>query len=574
MGPDSQRPAVSAIDRAFAAVNLKKFFAELKRRKVYSVAIAYVVAGWALAQGISQLLPVFDIPIWVVRLVVLVIILGFPFALLLSWFFDLTRYGIVRTPDIKDKIDIVPAVSSTDRSIAVLPFTDLSLGEKRDYFGEGIAEEIQTALAKTEGLRVAARRSSFWFKDKKADLKEIADKLNVEHVLEGSVRRDGNRVRISAELTHCGNGFTLWSETFEREMQGIFALQDEITRAIVDALKLKLDISAPLASRLVRSTAAYDVYLHGLFYSDKSTEEDLRKSLGYFERALEKDPQLGRAWTGTAKAWLWLADAYVAPLEAYSKVREAATNALKIDNDDAEAHVYLAETKRILDWDMDGAAHEFRRAVELDPKSTPSNYFSAAFWAARGERDEALVYLQRTSTIDPASLWVNNSACELYRYFGLYDEAMKAGERALQLDPAFVYGEPLLAALYREMGRYDEAIALYERAARIGCRGAFGLAITYAKMNRPAEAQAALERAIASRGSYTPGDAIAHVHVELNAHDDAIRELERACDQRSSSLHFVGIAPEFAPLRADKRFLSILKKIGLEPEKVFAAGRA
>jgi adenylate cyclase len=574
MGPDSQRPAVSAIDRAFAAVNLKKFFAELKRRKVYSVAIAYVVAGWALAQGIAQVFPVFDIPNWVVRLIVLLIIVGFPVALVLSWFFDLTRYGIVRTPNIKDKIDIVPAVGSADRSIAVLPFTDLSPGEERDYFGEGIAEEIQTALAKIDGLRVAARRSSFWFKDKKADLKEIADKLNVEHILEGSVRRDGNRVRISAELTHCGNGFTLWSETFEREMQGIFALQDEITRAIVDALKLKLDISAPLASRLVRSTAAYDVYLHGLFYSDKSTEEDLRKSLGYFERALEKDPQLGRAWTGTAKAWLWLADAYVAPLEAYSKVREAATNALKIDNDDAEAHVYLAETKRILDWDMDGAAHEFRRAVELDPKSTPSNYFSAAFWAARGERDEALVYLQRTSTIDPASLWVNNSACELYRYFGLYDEAMKAGERALQLDPAFVYGEPLLAALYREMGRYDEAIALYERAARIGCRGAFGLAITYAKMNRPAEAQAALERAIASRGSYTPGDAIAHVHVELNAHDDAIRELERACDQRSSSLHFVGIAPEFAPLRADKRFLSILKKIGLEPEKVFAAGRA
>jgi TolB-like protein/tetratricopeptide (TPR) repeat protein len=555
-------------------VSLKTFFAELKRRKVYKVAIGYLVGGWALAQGIAQVLPVFETPNWVVRLVVLIIILGFPFALLLSWFFDLTRYGIVRTPDIKDKIDIVPAVSSTDRSIAVLPFTDLSLGEKRDYFGEGIAEEIQTALAKTEGLRVAARRSSFWFKDKKADLKEIADKLNVEHVLEGSVRRDGNRVRISAELTHCGNGFTLWSETFEREMQGIFALQDEITRAIVDALKLKLDISAPLASRLVRSTAAYDVYLHGLFYSDRTSEEDLRKSLEYFERALEKDPQLGRAWTGMAKAWLWLADAYVAPLEAYAKVREAAINALNIDNDDAEAHVYLAETKRILDWDMDGAAREFNRAVELDPKSTPSNYFSAAFWAARGDRDEALIYLQRTSTIDPASLWVNNSACELYRYFGLYDEAIKAGERALQLDPAFVYGEPLLAAFYREMGRYDEAIALYEKAESISGRPAFGLAITYARMKRPDEAREILAKTITSRGSYTPGDAIAHVQMELGAHDDAIRELERACDERSSSLHFVGIAPEFAPLRPDKRFVNIVRRIGLKPEKVFAAGAA
>ena len=553
---------------------MNRFFAELKRRKVYSVAVAYIVAGWALAQGVAQVFPVFDIPNWAVRLVIVVIVLGFPIALVLSWFFDFTRHGIVRTPDLEDEIDVLPAVSSTERSIAVLPFTDLSPGEERDYFGEGIAEEIQTALAKIEGLRVAARRSSFWFKDKKADLKEIADKLNVEHVLEGSVRRDGNRVRISAELTDCCNGFTLWSETFEREMQGIFALQDEITRAIVDALKLKLDISAPLASRLVRSTAAYDVYLHGLFYSDRTSEEDLRKSLEYFERALEKDPQLGRAWTGIAKAWLWLADAYVAPLEAYSKVREAATNALEIDNDDAEAHVYLAETKRILDWDMDGAAREFGRAVELDPKSTPSNYFSAAFWAARGERDEALVYLQRTSTIDPASLWVNNSACELYRYFGLYDEAMKAGERALQLDPAFVYGEPLLAALYREMGRFDEAIALYQKAQSISGRPAFGLAITYARMNRSDQAREVLARTIASRGGYTPGDAVAHVNVALGARDDAIRELERACDERSSSLHFIGIAPEFAPLRSDKRFLSILNKIGLEPAKVFAAGAA
>ena len=571
MGPDSQRSTVSAIDRAFVTVNLKKFFAELKRRKVYRVAIAYVVAGWALAQGVAQVFPVFDIPNWAVRLVIVAIILGFPIALVLSWIYDFTRHGIERT---QDKIDILPAASSNERSIAVLPFTDLSPGEARDYFGEGIAEEIQTALAKIDGLRVAARRSSLWFKDKKADLKEIADKLNVDHVLEGSVRRDGNRVRISAELTECCNGFTLWSETFEREMQGIFALQDEITRAIVEALKLKLDISAPRSSRLVRSTAAYDVYLHGLFYSDKSTEEDLRKSLEYFDRALEKDPQLGRAWTGIAKAWLWLADAYVAPREAYSNVRDAATNALKIDNDDAEAHVYLAETKRILDWDMDGAAREFCRAVKLDPKSTPSNYFSAAFWAARGERDEALVYLQRTSTIDPASLWVNNSACELYRYFGLYDEAMKAGERALQLDPAFVYGEPLLAALYREMGRFDEAIALYQKAQNISGRPAFGLAITYAKMNRPDDAREVLARTIASRKSYTPGDAIAHVYVALGANDDAIRELERACDERSSSLHFIGIAPEFAPLRPDKRFVNIVRRIGLDPDKVFAAGAA
>jgi adenylate cyclase len=548
-------------------VNPKRFFSELKRRKVYKVAIAYLVAGWALAQGIAQVFPVFDTPVWVVRLLVVLIILGFPAALTLSWFFDLTRYGIVRTPDLS-QIERVP--SANEHSIAVLPFVDLSPAKDHDYFSDGIADEILTALSKIENLRVAARRSSFWFKDRQADVREIARKLNVAHVLEGSVRRDDNRLRITAELIDARGGFTIWSDTFEREMQSIFALQDEITRAIVDNLKLKLAI-APQASQ-ARSLAAYDAYLQGLFYSDKSTEDALRKSLEHFHHALEMDPDFSRAWTGVAKAWLWLADAYVPPIEAYSNVRDAALNALKIDKDDAEAHVYLGETKRILDWNMDGAAREFCRAIALDPKSTPSNYFSAAFCAARGDRENALKYLKRTATIDPASLWVNNAACELYRYFGLYDEAIAAGERALQLDPAFIFGEPLLAALYREMGRFDEAIALYEKAETISARPAFGHAITYAKMNQQDKAREILAKAVASRGSYTPGDAIALVRVALGERDEAIRELERACEERSSSVHFIGIAPEFAPLRPDKRFVSMVKRIGLEPEKVFAVG--
>jgi TolB-like protein/Tfp pilus assembly protein PilF len=550
-------------------VNAKTFFAELKRRKVYSVAIAYLVGGWALAQGIAQVLPVFDAPIWVVRLLVVLIVLGFPVALMLSWFFDFTRYGIVRTPDRvpEPRIEAVDPSIAQEKSIAVLPFKDLSAGPERDYLGEGIAEEILTALSKVDNLRVAARRSSFWFKDRDAQLSEVGSKLNVDHVVEGSIRRDGNRIRVTAELTECCQGFTLWSETFEREFQGIFALQDEITCAIVDALKLKLEI-APVTAR-AHSMEAYDLYLQGLFLSDKSGEEALRKSLEFFELALDKDPRFARAWTGIAKSWLWLSDVYVSPLEGYSKVREAALNALRIDDEEAEAHVYLAETKRILDWDLDGAEAEYKRAFEIDPNSTSSNYFIAAFYGARGDRDQALAYLQRTSKIDPASLWVNNSACELYRYFGLYDEAVAAGERALQLDPLFAYGEPLLAALYRERGRFDEAIALYKRSESLSGRPTLGLAITYARMNRRNEALQTLKAALANR-AYSAGDIPALVHVAMGAKDEAIRDLERACEEHSSSLHLAGIAPEFAPLRSDKRFLSILKKIGLEPEKVFA----
>jgi TolB-like protein/tetratricopeptide (TPR) repeat protein len=551
-------------------VKLKDFFAELKRRRVYRVAVAYLLGGWALAQGIAQVLPVFDIPNWVVRLIVVLIVLGFPVALTLSWFFDFTRYGIVRTPDRvpESGVEVVGLNVSSEKSIAVLPFNNLSAGKDDTYFSDGIAEELLGALAKVDGLRVAARRSSFSFKDKEAELAEIASRLNVEHVLEGSVRRDGNRVRVTAGLIDARAGFTIWSETYEREMHGIFALQDEITRAIVDTLKLKLAISPP---SLPRSTEAYDDYLRGLFYSDKSTEDTLRKSLEFFERALEKDPRFARAWTGIAKSWLWLADAYVKPVEAYSKVREAAMNAINIDDGEAEAHVYLAETKRILDWDLRGAEAEYLRAFEIDSNSTPSNYFIAAFYAAVGERDKALGHLSRTAKIDPASLWVSNFACEIYRYFGLIDDAMAAGERSLQLDPTFLYSEPLLAALYREMGRFGDAIALYKKSQDISGRVPFGLAITYAKMNRRQEASEILKAACATRGSYTPGDAIAHVHVVLGENEEAIRELQRAYDEHSSSLHFIGIAPEFDPLRSDKRFVSIVEKIGLEPEKVFAA---
>jgi adenylate cyclase len=551
-------------------VKLTQFFAELKRRRVYSVAVAYAVGGWALAQGIAQVLPVFDIPNWVVRLIVVLIVLGFPLALTLSWFFDFTRYGIVRTPDRapEDRVEVVAGNASSEKSIAVLPFNNLSAGKDDTYFSDGIAEELLGALAKVNGLRVAARRSSFSFKDNEAGLAEIASRLNVEHVLEGSVRRDGSRVRITAELIDARSGFTIWSETYEREMHGIFALQDEITCAIVDTLKLKLAISPP---SLPRSTEAYDDYLQGLFYSDKSTEEALRKSLEFFRRALDKDPRFARAWTGIAKSWLWLADAYVKPLEAYSNVRHAALNAISVDDGEAEAHVYLAETKRILDWDLRGAETEYVRAFEIDSNSTPSNYFIAAFYAAIGEREKALNYLSRTAKIDPASLWVSNFACEIYRYFGLIDEAMAAGERALQLDPTFLYGEPLLAALFREMGRFDDAIDLYKKSQAISGRVPFGLAIAYAKMNRRDEAREILKAVCLSRGNYTPGDAIAHVHVVLREHEDAMRELDRARNERSSSLHTIGIAPEFAPLRSDKRFLSLLREIGLDPAKVFAA---
>src|SRR5205823_4111724 len=208
-----------------------------------------------------------------------------------------------------------------DKSIAVLPFVDLSQAKDQEYFCDGISEEILDGLARVEGLRVVSRTSSFSFKGKNANVSEVGKKLNVASVLEGTLRREGNRVRITAELVNTRNGFHLWSETYERELQGVFAVQDEITRSIVEALKVKLAVSLPVHEQ--RNTEAYELYLQGLFFSNKSSEADLRRALDFFKSTLEKDPTFSRAWTGIAKVWYFLADVYVKPLEAYPASREA-----------------------------------------------------------------------------------------------------------------------------------------------------------------------------------------------------------------------------------------------------------
>src|SRR5437763_14903049 len=366
--------------RRSTEVSERNFFAELKRRNVYKVAVAYAVVAWLLVQVATQVFPFLEIPNWVVRLVIALVVIGFPIALVIAWAFEATPEGIKRA-EVADAVRersrgktwiyivIIGAVLSIglfflgrysarpatpgqseaatgsipQKSIAVLPFVDRSQARDQEDFCDGISEEILDTLAKVEGLRVVARTSSFSFKGKNADVNEIGQKLNVQNVLEGSLRREGNRIRITAQLMNARDGLHIWSETFERELQGVFAVQDEITRAIVDALKAKLAI-AP-ATRTRQNTEAYDLYLQALYLSNKTDEESLRQSLNFFERALEVDPNFSRAWTGIAKAWLWLADAYVRPLDAWPKVENAASNALSLDETDADAHCYFGEWK-------------------------------------------------------------------------------------------------------------------------------------------------------------------------------------------------------------------------------------
>src|SRR5213080_1120055 len=443
--------------------------------------------------------------------------------------------------------------SPPEKSIAVLPFLDLSETKDQEYFCDGMSEEILEALAKVGGLRVVARASSFSFKGKTAAVSEIGKKLNVEDVLEGSLRREGNRVRITAELINARSGFRIWSDTYERELQRVFALQDEITRAIVDALKIKLAVALP--AREQRNTEVYDLYLQGLFFSNKSSEEDLRRALSFFQRAVEKDPTFARAWTGVAKVWYFLADIYVKPLDAYATSKEAALKAIALDEKDAEAHCYLSEAKRVLDWDLDGQNAELKRALQLDPNSAPAHFFSALLPLFRGELKEGLRLILEAKALDPLSPITSYVATAAYLANDQIDEAIIEGQRTLLLDPNYFYLDSNLAAAYREKGDFAEAIALYTKAQEATHFPSSGLAITYARMGRQIEARNVLAQLMQEREKrYVSAHSIAAVYVAFGEKDEAFRWLERSFAEHSGILQWIAFLPEFRALQPDARF--------------------
>jgi TolB-like protein/Flp pilus assembly protein TadD len=463
----------------------------------------------------------------------------------------------------------VKQTSAPEKSIAVLPFVDLSQAKDQEYFCDGISEEILDALAKTEGLRVVARTSSFSFKGKNADASEIAQKLNVQNVLEGSLRREGNRIRITAQLINARDGFDIWSETFERELQGVFAVQDEVTRSIVDALKIKLAVAPTSRSR--PNIEAYDLYLQGRYFSNKSDEQNLRKSLNLFQQALDKDANFAPAWTGIAKAWYWLADVYVKPLEAYPKMMEAASKAVALDERDAEAHCYFGEAKRILERDLRGEDAELKRALELDPNSATAHLIMSLFQSAKGNLKEAVNEIEKAKQLDPLSPGISYFAVGRYLATDQIDEAIAEGQRTLELDTTFQYLTPPLAEAYLAKGKFEEALVLYEKAQEVIHFPGSGMAIAYVRMGRPADAQRILDQLLAkARTEYVPGDSIAAVYVALGDKDEAFRWLERALEEHSYPAYTFLFSPEFRPLYSDPRFADLLRRIGVDPAKALA----
>jgi eukaryotic-like serine/threonine-protein kinase len=454
-----------------------------------------------------------------------------------------------------------------EKSIAVLPFLDLSQAKDQEYFCDGISEEILHALAKIDGLRVTGRTSSFSFKGSGAGATEIGKKINVENVLEGSLRREGNRVRVTAELINARSGFHLWTETYDRKLEDAFSLQDEITHAIVDALKIKLAVSLPAHQQ--PNAGVYDLYLQGLYFSNKGSEEDLRRALSFFQRAVERDPTFSRAWTGIAKVWYFLADVYVKPLEGYPLSREAAIKALQLDEKDAEAHCYLSEAKRVLDWDLAGADAELKRALQFDPSSAPAHFFSGLHPLFRGELRDGLRLILEAQKLDPVSPIASYVATAAYLANDRVDDAVVEGQRTLQLDPNYFYLDSVLAAAYREKGNFDEAIALYSKAQEATHLPSSGLAITYTRMGREIEAQNILAQLLQAREKrYVSAPLIAAVAVALGDNEGAFRELERAYAEHSGILQWIAFLPEFRALHSDARFPDLVRRIGASQDTI------
>ncbi|PYL88601.1 MAG: hypothetical protein DMF14_16180, partial [Verrucomicrobia bacterium] len=437
-----------------------------------------------------------------------------------------------------DELSRASQFNPPEKSIAILPFLDLSQAKDQEYFCEGVSEEILHTLAKVEGIRVVGRTSSFSFEGTGVAASEVGKKLNVANVLGGSLRREGNRVRVTAELINARSGFHLWSETYDRELQGVFALQDEISRAIVEALKIKLAVSLPVHEQ--RNTEAYDLYLQGLYFSNKSSEEDLRRALRFFQGALEKDPTFSRAWTGIAKVWYFLADVYVKPLEAYPASKEAALKAIALDEKDAEAHCYLSEAKRVLDWDLAGENAELQHALQLDPNSAPAHFFLSLLPLFRGELKEGLQFVLDAEKLDPVSPIISYVATAAYLANDRIDDAITEGQRTLQLDPNYFYLDSVLAAAYREKGNFPEAIALYTKAQEATHVPSSGLAITYTRMGREMEARNILAQLVQARDKrYVSAPLIAAVSTALGDKEEAFHWLEVAYDEHSGVLQWI-----------------------------------
>lgn len=551
-------------------MDFKAFAAELKERKIIRFSLLYLLVGWGIIQAAATIFPALNIPPWALSLVIVLVALGFPIGLMLSWTFDITARGVTRSPpgqSARKARSVARDPADKPKSIAVLPFVNMSGDEENEYFSDGMTEEILNALVKVPGLQVASRTSSFAFKGKEIDIREVGERLAAASVLEGSVRKAGSRLRITAQLVDVDTGFHLWSEVYDRELADVFAIQDEIARAIVDALKLQFADASPEGPLVTAATAnvdAYTKYLKGRFFFNKLSELDLRRSLELYQAALDVDPNYAHAYAGIADSWMNLADDWVSPHDAYPKARTAARRALELNSELAEAHTALGKVLGWYDWDFNAAELALRRAVAANPKYADAHWGLGSVLPANGRLDEGLSAMQEALALDPLSALFSGWVARMLVYLRRYDEAIAQCQHAGELDVHYPRVYLWLGHAYMGKQEYEKALAAYQKSVHgIGYHNTF-VAQPLVKLGRREEAAKMLqELEHDAERLYIRNEALAAGLGAVGEMDKAFMYLGRAVDARSAGMIYLNVDPVYDALRADPRFAAVVAQVGL-----------
>ncbi len=562
----------------------------LMERKIVQWGVAYLAAAWLLLQIADVIGPALGFAAGLQRGLLVVLGFGLPLALILAWYRGEKGPQRVSGPELlivagvlviaaatvgifkqrRDGVAADPPPPARDRqSVAVLPFADMSPGGDQEYFGDGIAEELLSAISQISGLRVAARTSSFALEGSGLDVREIGERLGVASVVEGSVRTSGDRLRIEARLVDVESGFPLWSDRFETRRADIFDVEEAIARDVASALSIRL--TGDLGYRLRGQTAnpeAQDLYLRGRFEWNRRTRTGLEAAAGHFRQALAIDSSYARAWAGLADAYAALGfHDYRPPAEAFPLAREAAHRALAIEPTLAEPHATLGYAALYHDWDWAEAEREFLRAINQDPEYPVAHQWYGDYLAAMGRFEEAEGEMRTASELDPLSLIAHAAIARVHYYARAPVRAVERLSETLARDSTFELAHLWSGQSYEELGRYEEAAASIERAVELSAGSALtraALAHVRAGQGRTDEARQILAGLEAEGSSgYVPSYEIARARVALGDHDAAVRWLDRARSERAHSMAFLAVDPQLAPIRGHAGYRRLLEALDL-----------
>jgi TolB-like protein len=577
-------------------VNWGNFFAELKRRNVYKVAVAYGVAGWLLIQVTATIVPALHIPDFVTSAVVVVTLVGFPVALVIAWAFEMTPEGMKRTHEVapgsvlpywsKRKFATfivgiavlaagllayqllrapLPAVAAApeSRSIAVLPLLNESGDPKDEYFSDGLSEELIAALAQIKELKVIGRSSSFRFKDRKEEPKTIGEKLGVATLLEGTVRKQGDRVRIVAELINAADGIELWTRTFDRELKDIFGVQQEIAAAVASALKVTLlgGNEQALVKSATENAEAHNAYLQAHFHFLRRNLEDYRKAITYFDQAIQLDPNYALAYAERSELWTLMGDLTGERATSYAKARSDAEKAVKIAPALGEAHAALGWVLFFGEWKFSEGRSELERAKELSPANPTINDLLARVIVYLGRIDEAERQARQAVELDPLSVATHFNLGRVLFMAGKLDEAAAAGRKQAELQPSASSSHrwQVLVAVQRRDG--ETALREAQAEPDQGFR-AFELALAqYIRGDQAASVAALTELIATGRNGYAYQ--IAQVYAVRGETDKAFEWLQIAFDNHDGGMLGLAVDPVLRGLHGDPRYKQLLAKVGL-----------